>query len=228
MALDRQSLATYLDHTLLRPEATSSQILDACGVAVASGCATICVAPRHVARAAAALDPAKPTRVCTVVGFPTGAHRPEIKAAETRQAIADGAAEIDMVIALGALIEGDDASVRDDLNAVIGAARKTPGIVVKVILETALLVQPETIVRGCQLACEAGADFVKTSTGFGPGGATVEAVKLMRQTVGTTCQVKASGGIRTADQARAMIEAGATRLGTSSSPQILAQWEQST
>jgi len=129
-----------------------------------------------------------------------------------------------MVIALGALIEGDDAIVRDDLHAVMEVARQTLGITVKVILETALL-PPEAIVRGCQLACVAGADFVKTSTGFGPGGATVEAVALMYQAIGTSCQVKASGGIRTADQARAMLEAGATRLGTSSSIQILDQWE---
>ncbi|MGB1275035.1 MAG: 2-deoxyribose-5-phosphate aldolase, partial [Nannocystaceae bacterium] len=118
MAPDRHSLAACLDHTLLRPEATTTQILDACGVAVAAGCATICVAPRHVARAAAALDPAKPTRVCTVIGFPTGAHRPAIKAVEAGLAIKDGATELDMVIALGALIEGDDAIVRDDLHAV--------------------------------------------------------------------------------------------------------------
>lgn len=223
MTLDRRQLAACIDHTLLKPTATRSQVAEACRLAREWGCASVCVAPRHVA-SAHAIVAGSPTKVCTVIGFPTGASMCEIKVAEASQALADGARELDMVIAIGALLEGDTRAVSRDIEAVVSAANRVPGSIVKVILETAALTE-QALVQGCQLACEAGADFVKTSTGFGPGGASIEAVRSMARTVAGRCQVKASGGIRSAQAARAMLAAGATRLGTSSTLQILEGWE---
>ncbi len=225
MDLDRRELAACIDHTLLKPQASPAQIDDASRIAREYGCASICIAPLYVPRAASIVAGSS-TRVCTVIGFPTGAHVPEIKAAEARRALADGARELDMVIPIGALCAGSDAVVSRHLEAVICEANQVPDSLVKVILETASLTR-DAIVRGCLLAVEAGADFVKTSTGFGPGGASVEVVALMRKTVGTRCRVKASGGIRTPEAARNMLRAGADRLGTSSSIEILDNWEQS-
>jgi deoxyribose-phosphate aldolase len=219
-------LARVIDHTLLSPSATATDIDRLCREAREHGLFSVCVNPCWVRRAAAMLDDEQQDRrdrkvaVCTVVGFPLGAATTLIKAAEAGQACADGADELDMVINLGWLLAGDHEPVRADIAAVVRAAA---GRTVKVILETALLDDAQ-IRAASQLAVEAGAGFVKTSTGFGPGGATVAAVKAMRETVGPTIGVKASGGIRDAATARAMLEAGASRLGASASPAILAGW----
>lgn len=217
--LTRAELAASIDHTLLRPGATRAQIEALCAEAREHGFASVCVQPVRVALARACLRAQVP--VCTVIGFPLGANRATIKAAEARLAVTDGADELDVVIALGALHDGAHAEVVDDLAGVVAAAE---GRVVKVILETALL-SPEQIDVACGLAVEAGAHFVKTSTGFGPGGATVEAVARMRRAVGPKLGVKASGGVGDAATARAMLAAGATRLGASASLAILAGWD---
>ncbi len=217
--LSRAELAGLIDHTLLKPEATAEQIRALCGEARAQRFAGVCVNPSFVSLASAELSAAD-TAVCTVVGFPLGANHSQVKAAEARRAVADGATELDMVLAIGRLKGGEPSYVEADIAAVVGAAG---GALVKVILETGLL-EPREIELGCQLAMGAGADFVKTSTGFGPGGATPEAVALMRQVVGEKLGVKAAGGVRDAAAARAMIEAGASRLGTSASLAILSGW----
>ena len=214
--LDAGRLAGMIDHTILKPEARKADVLRFCDEAKAHGFASVCVNPIHVATVAEALR-GSDVRVCSVVGFPLGATPPAIKAAETRQAVADGAAEIDMVIAIGALKEGDDAHVRADIEAVREAC---PKAVLKVIIETCLLDDAEKR-RACLLAKEAGAEFVKTSTGFSTHGATVEDVALMRETVGPVLGVKASGGVRSLAAAKAMIDAGATRIGTSSGVQLV-------
>ncbi len=217
--LTREQLARLIDHTLLKPEATSEQVRGICAEARGYGFASVCVNPSHVPRAAAELS-GSDTAVCTVIGFPLGANHSEVKAAETRRAVADGASELDMVVAVGHLKGGEVTYVGEDMAAVVRAAE---GGLVKVILETCWL-EPREIELGCRLAMEAGAGFVKTSTGFGPAGATVEAVALMRRTVGDRLGVKAAGGIRDAAGARALIEAGADRLGTSASLGILSDW----
>lgn len=210
-------IAQMIDHTLLKPEATEQEILKLCEEAKAHGFASVCVNPYFVKTAAQALQ-GSPVKVCIVIGFPLGATDARVKAYETKLAIEDGAQEVDMVINIGALKSGDDEVVERDIQAVVEAAKERA--LVKVILETCLLTDEE-IVRACELAKKAGADFVKTSTGFSSGGATVEAVRLMRQAVGESLGVKASGGIRDYETAKAMIDAGATRIGASAGIKIV-------
>ena len=211
------SLNKMIDHTLLKANATRAQIEKLCDEAVENDFASVCVNTCWVPMAASRLA-GSPVNVCTVVGFPLGAMAPASKAAEAARAVADGADEVDMVINIGWLIAGEDDAVRADIAGVVEAAQ---GRCVKVILECYLLTD-EQIVRACELSVEAGAAFVKTSTGFSSGGATVKDVALMRKTVGDRCKVKASGGIHTAEEAQAMVDAGADRIGTSSGIAIVA------
>lgn len=211
-------LASYVDHTLLKPEATVSQVDQLCADALEHRFASVCVNGGWVRRCAEILA-GSGVLVCSVIGFPLGAMAPEVKAYEARRAIEDGACEIDMVLAVGALKGGDDAFVQRDIAGVADVCHRL-GARLKVILETGLLDEQE-IVRACRLSVAAGADFVKTSTGFSKGGATVEHVSLMRRTVGLQVGVKASGGVRDAESAQAMIEAGATRIGASASVAIV-------
>ncbi|WP_068783656.1 deoxyribose-phosphate aldolase [Paenibacillus phocaensis] len=200
-----------IDHTLLKADAGRAAIIKLAEEAKQYGFASVCVNPTWVKTAAEVLKDS-PVKVCTVIGFPLGASAPEVKAFEAAHAIAEGAGEVDMVINIGALKDGDDDFVRRDIAGVVQSAAGKA--LVKVIIETCLLTDEE-IVRASKLSVEAGADFVKTSTGFSTGGATVEAVALMRKTVGPDVGVKASGGVRSLADAEAMIRAGATRLGTS-------------
>jgi deoxyribose-phosphate aldolase len=218
-----QSIATLIDQTLLKPEATSEDIARLCGEAVEHSFCSVCVNPYWVRNAFAALH-GSPVRVCTVIGFPLGANRTAVKTAEARLALAEGATEIDVVLNIGALRSGDLALVRDEIAelAVIAHAGKT---LLKVILETCLL-SDEQKTQACHLAVEAKADFVKTSTGFSGGGATEIDVRLMRKTVGESIGVKASGGIRSLDALRRMVAAGANRIGTSSGVQILREFRE--
>lgn len=212
------NIAALIDHTLLKPDATAADIRRVCTEALKFGFATVCVNPCWVKLAAAELD-GSPVKVCTVVGFPLGANSTETKSFETILALQQGAREIDMVINIGAL-KGRDASAVDlDIRAVVDAAHAR-GAIVKVILETALLNDMEKA-EGCRIAQSAGADFVKTSTGFGPGGATVEDVALLRHLAGPHMGVKASGGIRTLADFRKMVSAGASRIGASASVSIV-------
>jgi len=211
-------VAALIDHTLLKPEATRDDILKLCAEARQFGFATVVVNPTWVATAAAALRGA-PVKVCTVVGFPLGATLSTVKVAETEEAVKLGAEEIDMVINVGALKSGEDEFVEQDIRGVVAAARRS-GAVIKVILECALLTDEEKV-RACWCARAAGADFVKTSTGFGPGGAAAHDVELMRLTVGPGMGVKAAGGIRSYEDLKAMLSAGATRIGASASVRIL-------
>ena len=204
--------ASLIDHTLLKPEATESDIRRLCEEAARYGFASVCVNPFWV-KSAACLLRGTGVPVCTVIGFPLGATLPDVKAYETRRAIFDGAREVDMVINIGALKSGDDCTVEYDIRAVVEAAHEH-NVLCKVIIETALLSDEEKV-RACLAAKRAGADYVKTSTGFSKGGATVADVALMRQVVGEEMGVKASGGVRDLSQARQMIEAGATRIGAS-------------
>src|ERR671916_200031 len=201
--------AAMVDHTLLKPEASEKDITRLCEEAAQHGFASVCVNPSWVKTSACVLR-GSGVPVCTVVGFPLGATLPDVKAYETRRAIFDGAREIDMVINIGALKSGDDCAVEDDIRAVATAAHEN-GVLCKVIIETALLTDDEKV-RACLASKNAGADFVKTSTGFAKGGATVEDVALMRRVVGADLGVKASGGVKGLDDARAMFEAGATRI----------------
>lgn len=210
------TLASFIDHTLLKPDATKEQIHQLCEEAIKHQFVSVCINPYWVSEAAKQLRES-PVKVCTVVGFPLGATTSETKAFETRQAIQAGASEIDMVINIGALKSGDNKKVQNDIEQVVQAAA---GRTVKVILEIGLL-SDEEIVQASELAKAAGAHFVKTSTGFGAGGATEQAVALMRETVGTQIGVKASGGIRDAMIAKRMIDAGANRIGASSSVAIV-------
>ncbi|MFD1177139.1 deoxyribose-phosphate aldolase [Paenibacillus puldeungensis] len=200
-----------IDHTLLKPEARREAIVKLAEEAKQYGFASVCVNPVWVETAAEVLKGTE-VKVCTVIGFPLGASAPEVKAFEAAHAISQGAGEVDMVINIGALKDGNDELVANDIKGVVEAA--SGKALVKVILETCLLTEDE-IVRACKLSVSAGADFVKTSTGFSSGGATVEVVALMAKTVGPGTGVKASGGVRTLADAEAMIQAGATRLGTS-------------
>lgn len=204
--------ASLIDHTLLKPEATEADIRKLCSEAAEFGFASVCVNPGWVKKAAEFLK-GSGVPVCTVIGFPLGATLPDVKAYETRRAIFNGAAEVDMVINIGALKSGDICTVEDDIRAVAEAAHEN-GILCKVIIETALLTDTEKV-NACLAAKNAGADFVKTSTGFSKGGATVEDISLMRRTVGGALGVKASGGVKGIDDARAMFQAGATRIGAS-------------
>jgi deoxyribose-phosphate aldolase len=209
-------LASMIDHTLLKPGATREELVRLCEEARRYGFAAVCVASENVALCARLLDGSN-VRPISVVGFPSGTDATTAKVAETRGAIAAGAAEIDMVLHRGRLKEKDYAYVEKDIREVVEAAGRRP---VKVILETAALSRDEKVIA-CAIAKAAGAAFVKTSTGFGPGGATVEDVTLMRQIVGDDFGVKASGGVRTAADARRLIAAGANRLGTSASVAIV-------
>lgn len=209
-------LNKYIDHTLLKPDASQEQIETLIEEAKKYDFASICVNPTWVNFAAQALK-ATDVKVCTVIGFPLGANTPELKAFETSDAIQNGANEIDMVINIGALKSRNFDLVERDIRAVVEAAK---GTLVKVIIETCLLTDDEKV-KACQLAQKAGADFVKTSTGFSTGGATVEDVALMRKTVGPDMGVKASGGARSYEDALAFIKAGATRIGASSGVAIM-------
>ena len=211
-------VARYIDHTLLKPDATRAEIEKLCQEARSFGFASVCINPAWVKESAFALA-GSPVKVCTVVGFPLGASVADVKAYETRRAIFDGATEIDMVINIGALKSGDDATVKRDIHAVVEAAHEACAIV-KVIIETALLTDEEKV-RASVLAKEAGADFVKTSTGFSKGGATVADIELMRRTVGSELGVKAAGGVKDLASAREMIAAGATRIGASAGVRIV-------
>ncbi len=210
------NLAGMIDHTLLKPEATSEQIERLCQEALEFGFASVCVNPVYVPQVSSRLKGSS-VKTCTVIGFPLGASSSPIKAAEARHAVLQGAEELDMVISIGAVKSGRWNDVKEDILAVCSVAGSS---IVKVILETCLLTDDE-IVRSCHIAKEAGAHFVKTSTGFSTAGATREHVALMRQTVGPDMGVKASGGIRTYEDAMAMIAAGANRLGASAGPKIL-------
>jgi deoxyribose-phosphate aldolase len=214
-----KELAKYIDHTLLRSDATFDQVTKLCQEAREFGFASVCINPCYV-RHSAGLLRGSPVKVCTVIGFPLGANDTETKALEARRAIREGATEVDMVINVGALKSGRDDLVYRDIRAVVEAAMDG-GAICKVILETALLTDEEKT-RACQAARRARADFVKTSTGFGPGGATAEDVALMSRAVsGTKMGVKASGGIRNLQDAEQMIRAGATRIGASAGVRIV-------
>jgi len=213
-----RDVAALLDHAVLKPNFTAADLAAHAAMCVARGVGCLCVRPADVAAAVGHVA-GSPVVVASVIGFPHGSHRPETKALESRLAIADGAKELDMVIALGPLLSGDESPVRDDIAAVVAAARPY-GVLVKVIFETCYLT-PAQIVTACRLAEEAGANFVKTSTGFGTAGATPEAVRLMLDTVGGRLGVKASGGIRTWDDAVMYLDMGCTRLGVGDAAAIL-------
>lgn len=214
------SLNKYIDHTILKANATREQVEKLCDEAAEHEFASVCVNSCWVPLCAERLA-GTGVNVCTVIGFPLGAVSTAGKAAEAAAAVADGADELDMVINVGWLVAGEDDLVRDDIAAVVAAAK---GRCVKVIIETCLL-DDEQKARACELSVEAGATFVKTSTGFSTGGATVHDVALMAKTVAGRCKVKASGGIHTAAEAQAMIDAGADRIGTSSGIAIVSGLE---
>jgi len=211
-------VGALIDHTLLKPDASEAQIAQLCHEARKYNFASVCINPTHV-KLCAQLLKGSAVRVCTVVGFPLGATPPEVKAYETQRAIADGATEIDMVINIGALKSKDYLDVARDIAAVVQTAH-SGGAIVKVIIEAALLTDEEKMIAS-KLVKEAGAEFVKTSTGFASGGATVQDVALIRRAIGPQMGVKAAGGIRTYADAQKMIEAGATRIGASASIQIV-------
>jgi deoxyribose-phosphate aldolase len=213
-------LARMIDHTLLKADAKEDQIRQLCAEARQFSFATVCINPAWVPLCAELLQ-GSPVKVCTVVGFPLGATLADVKAFESQQCIAGGATELDMVINIGALKSRRYAVVEEDITAVVGAAHPL-GASVKVIIEAAYLTDEEKV-EACVLSKAAGADYVKTSTGFAPTGATVEDVALMRRVVGPEMGVKAAGGVRTADEAKAMIAAGATRVGASASVKIIGE-----
>jgi len=236
--LTRKALAGMIDHTLLKPQATVRDILALCEEAKENGFISVCINPAYVPLAGSNLD-GSGVRVCTVVGFPLGATTTATKAAEAAEAVRSGADEIDMVMNIGALKGDRDDLVEKDIRAVVEAAREAYAkravsmarpvqagarVIVKVIIEACYLTDEEKV-RACQAAVRAGADFVKTSTGFGSGGATVEDVRLMRRTVGPSVGVKAAGGVRTLRDAEAMIEAGANRIGASAGVAILREFD---
>lgn len=212
------NLNRYIDHTLLKPDATSEQIAKLCQEAREYEFYSVCVNSYFVREAAALLKDSN-TKVCTVVGFPLGASTMETKRFEAMKAVAEGAGEIDMVINISAIKSGHWQYVLDDMSSLAQVCHQQ-GALLKVILETCLLTEEEKR-KACELAVKAGVDFVKTSTGFSTGGATIEDIKLMREVVGPEMGVKASGGIRDQETAKKMIEAGATRLGTSASVAIV-------
>ncbi|MBU1342919.1 MAG: deoxyribose-phosphate aldolase [Proteobacteria bacterium] len=209
-------LAKYFDHTILNPSATKEDVKQICKEALEYGFFSVCVNPVHVKMVSEQLA-GSIVKVCSVVGFPLGAVTSKTKAQETKTAIEDGADEIDMVINIGALKEGDVQSVETDIHAVVTAAK---GKIVKVIIETCFLNRDQKI-NACKIAKKAGAHFVKTSTGFAGGGATCEDVSLMKKTIGNQLKVKASGGIKTLEDALKMIEAGADRIGASAGVSIV-------
>lgn len=210
-------LAGLIDHTLLRADVTHEELKQLCDEANRYHFASVCINSGNVPKVRALLGPSTTVKICAVVGFPLGAMAPGAKAFEAREAVRAGAHEIDMVINIGALKEGDYALVLDDISKVVVAARPAK---VKVILETGMLTD-EQKVAGCTLSKLAGAHFVKTSTGFGKGGATAEDIRLMRRVVGTSMGVKASGGVRSAEDAERMVDAGASRIGASASVAIV-------
>ena len=205
--MDRDKIFSAVDHTALAQDATWEQVKELCDQALKFHTASVCIPPSYVARAKEYLG--ERMAVCTVIGFPNGYQTRAVKAFETRDAIANGADEIDMVINIGAVKDKNWDFVRDDIKAVVEASKPA---IVKVIIETCLLTDEEKV-KACQLSEEAGAAFVKTSTGFSTGGATLEDIRLMRRTVGDRLQVKASGGIRTPEFAKELVEAGADRIG---------------
>ena len=212
--------SSLIDHTLLRPDADEASIRRLCREGVAFSFAAVCIMPWWVPVAVDELSRLEETIViCAPIGFPLGMHATECKRTEAKIALRDGARELDMVIAIGALKSGDDASVEQDIRRVTDIVHEQQGLL-KAIIETSLLTDDEKK-RACELAVRGGADYVKTSTGFSNGGATVEDVRLMRSIVGMTVGVKASGGIRDRQTAAQMIAAGATRIGTSSGPAIM-------
>ncbi|MFS8541725.1 MAG: deoxyribose-phosphate aldolase [Tissierellales bacterium] len=211
------NISSMIDHTLLKPEATEDMIEKLCNEAKENGFAAVCVNPFYVKKAKELLKGTE-VKVATVVGFPLGANVKEVKVFEAKKAIEDGAEEIDMVITIGALKNRDYKTVKEDIKAVVEEARGKA--IVKVIIETCLLTDEEKV-KACELAKEAGAHYVKTSTGFNGSGATVEDIKLMKKVVGESMKIKASGGIRDYEAAKAMIDAGASRIGTSSSLNII-------
>ncbi len=214
-------LARYFDHTILKPAATTAEVANICKEATSHGFFSVCINPVHVKRVSDLLEGTE-VQVCSVVGFPLGTNTSAMKARETRQAIEDGANEIDMVINVGALKDKDYDFVENDIRGVVEAAS---GKVVKVIIETCLLERSE-IVEACRIVGKAGAHFVKTSTGFAGGGATPEDVALMKKTVGSDLQVKASGGIKSLADARKLINAGADRIGASAGVTVMIELEE--
>ena len=219
-------LNNYIDHTLLKPEASLKQIEEHCTRAIEYGFAAVCIFPQWVPRARAILD-RTPVRVCTVIGFPFGANTRMVKSAEAAEALEQGAAEIDMVINLGAIKSGDYQQAGQEIEALAGLVRWAgEDKILKVILETSLLDDREKR-DAARLAEVAGAHYVKTSTGFGPGGATVEDVLLLREAIRPQTRIKASGGIRDLDTALALISAGADRLGTSAGVELIQSWRRS-
>jgi deoxyribose-phosphate aldolase len=218
--LNKSEIARLIDHTLLKPEATSVQVVRLCEEARQHGFAAVCINPVFVVRAARELE-GSGVEVCTVAGFPLGASTTVVKVAEANQAISEGATEIDMVLRVGALKAGDHAAVQDDITALVDACH-AGGALLKVIIEAVLLDENEKV-AACRLSQAAGADFVKTSTGFAGGGATLADVRLMRETVGPAMGVKAAGGVRDYSDALAMVEAGATRIGASAGVRIVEQ-----
>jgi deoxyribose-phosphate aldolase len=215
--LTYSQLAGMIDHSLLKPEVSGYAVESGCRMADRYQVASVCVRPCDVSLAASLLA-SSPVKVGTVVGFPHGSSTSEVKAAEARRAIRDGAVELDMVVQISALIDGRDESVQEDIAGVVAVSQGDA--IVKVILENHYL-DAAQIARGCQLAEAAGAQFVKTSTGFAPSGATVEDVRLMRNSVSSTIQVKAAGGVRTLDALLAMREAGAARVGATATASML-------
>ena len=215
----REQIAGFIDHTVLKPSASSAEISQAVEVAIEAGCAAVCFRPSDLLQAKALLGDSG-VGLATVIGFPHGTNESAVKAFETNLAVAQGADEVDMVIHIGHLIEGRDDLVLADIKAVVDAAGDA---LVKVILETSELTNDQ-IVRACELSREAGAGYVKTSTGFASGGATVEVVSLMAKTV-PGLGVKASGGVRTLDALIDMVQAGATRIGSSATASILAEFD---
>lgn len=212
-----KNLAKYIDHTLLKPESTKNQINKIIEEAIQYEFASVCINSTWVSHCYEQLKNTS-VKVCTVIGFPLGATSTEVKEFETKQAIKDGATEVDMVINVGELKSGNLEKVKTDIAAVVQAAKEDA--LTKVIIETSLLTNEEKV-TACQLAKEAGADYVKTSTGFSNGGATIEDITLMRETVGPKMGVKASGGVRDFQTLKAMIEAGATRIGASAGVEII-------
>ncbi|GEK90879.1 deoxyribose-phosphate aldolase [Alkalibacterium kapii] len=212
-----ENIERYIDHTLLKPESTDMDVQKVCLDAKKYNFKSVCINPGWVKYTADLLKDSN-VETCTVIGFPLGANTSKVKAFEAEQAVKEGATEVDMVINIGALKSEDYGLVYDDIKAVVSAVDNKA--LVKVIIETSLLNEHEKV-RACEAAKRAGADFVKTSTGFSTGGATIEDVKLMRKTVGEEMGVKASGGVRSIEDAKAMIEAGATRIGTSNGVAIV-------
>ncbi|WP_226036811.1 deoxyribose-phosphate aldolase [Aquibacillus saliphilus] len=210
-------IAKTIDHTALKADTTKEQIITLCEEAKENGFYSVCINPSRVEEAATLLKGSN-VEVCTVIGFPLGASSSEVKALETKDAIENGATEVDMVINVGKLKDGDYQAVEKDIRAVVEMAKSKA--LVKVIIETSLLTDEEKVIA-CQLAVKAGTDYVKTSTGFSTGGATVEDIKLMRETVGPKIGVKASGGVRDRETTLKMIDAGATRIGASASVAIV-------